>query len=247
MNRPRRGFTLIELLVVIAIIAILAALLFPVFARAREAARASTCRSNLKQIGTAVLMYTQDYDESWFGAGGCAITGADAIQGQVLGNWPDGTPMYGYWNAVVQPYVKNADLFRCPSETNPHRWTPCDSRIGVYWGDYAMNTFAFRQSLAAFEFPSTTVAIVEARNNFYRVCCNTELYQCCGGESTGTPGANRPRSRHSEGSNVLFIDGHAKFFSRTKTSRGTAEYHFHLQHHSPGQGQTCRNAGETDG
>src|SRR5579872_2787695 len=63
--RGRRGFTLIELLVVIAIIAILAAILFPVFARAREQARKASCISNMKQLGLAALMYTQDYDETW--------------------------------------------------------------------------------------------------------------------------------------------------------------------------------------
>jgi prepilin-type N-terminal cleavage/methylation domain-containing protein len=72
MKRPRTGFTLIELLVVIAIIAILAAILFPVFAQAREKARQSGCLSNLKQIGTALMMYTQDYDEAfpctWYGS-----------------------------------------------------------------------------------------------------------------------------------------------------------------------------------
>lgn len=246
MPRLRHGFTLIELLVVIAIIAILAAILFPVFARAREAARASACRSNLKQIGTAVQMYTQDYDENWFASGGCSTTGTDAIQGQVLGTWPDGSTMYGYWNAVAQPYIKNADVFRCPSESNPHKWTACDGRTGAYWGDYAMNTFAFSQSLAHFESPASIVSLVESRNNFYRVCCNTEIYQCCSGESTGTPGGQRPRSRHSEGSNVLFADGHVKFLNRDATSRGSRDYHFHLQYHAPGLGQPCRSATQTD-
>src|ERR687888_166883 len=74
----RRGFTLIELLVVIAIIAILAAILFPVFARARESARRSTCLSNLKQIGTATLMYLQDYDDTYPSGLVLAVPGPDA-------------------------------------------------------------------------------------------------------------------------------------------------------------------------
>lgn len=246
MLRSRRGFTLIELLVVIAIIAILAALLFPVFAKAREAARRASCAANLRQVGTAALMYAQDHDENWFAAGGCAITGADAIQGQVLGTWPDGSAMYGYWNAVVQPYIKNANVFHCPSEASPHKWTPCDGRLSAYWGDYAMNTFAFRQSLSTFESPASTVAVVEARNNFYRICCNTEVYQCCSGEATGNPGGARPRSRHSESTNVLFVDGHVKSMPRGQTSKGTETYHFHLQYHTPGQAQPCRSATQTD-
>jgi prepilin-type N-terminal cleavage/methylation domain-containing protein/prepilin-type processing-associated H-X9-DG protein len=94
----RRGFTLIELLVVIAIIAILAAILFPVFAQAREAARKASCGSNLRQYGAATLMYAQDYDEllpySAYFAGTCIGT------------------FYG----AVNPYVKNAQIPRCPSE-----------------------------------------------------------------------------------------------------------------------------------
>src|SRR4051794_1213489 len=100
----RRAFTLIELLVVIAIIAILAAILFPVFAQAREAARQSSCLSNMKQIGTALTMYTQDYDET--------LAGNDGIE-EGFG-LPQGllTPCCGpnanrNWARDVQPYVKN--------------------------------------------------------------------------------------------------------------------------------------------
>ncbi len=93
----RHGFTLIELLVVIAIIAILAAILFPVFARARENARRASCSSNLKQMGLAVMQYTQDYDEKF-------PTG-------LQNNWWEQT---WYWN--VQPYVKSVDVFRCPND-----------------------------------------------------------------------------------------------------------------------------------
>ena len=91
-QRSRRGFTLIELLVVIAIIAILAAILFPVFAKAREQARKTTCASNLKQIGMALLQYVQDYDERW--------------------------PSEAWWGykKVIMPYMKNDLVFKCPSE-----------------------------------------------------------------------------------------------------------------------------------
>src|SRR2546421_4309664 len=97
----RTAFTLIELLVVIAIIAILAAILFPVFARARENARRSSCQSNLKQIGLGVLQYVQDYDET-FPMGRTADP--------ILGQWASG------WSATIQPYVKSSQIMQCPSE-----------------------------------------------------------------------------------------------------------------------------------
>ena len=89
----RRGFTLIELLVVIAIIAILAAILFPVFARAREKARQTSCLSNVKQITLSALMYAQDYDET-------------LPFGHSYGFW---------WYQVLQPYANNEQIFYCPS------------------------------------------------------------------------------------------------------------------------------------
>src|SRR3954469_17430376 len=90
-----RGFTLIELLVVIAIIAILAAILFPVFARARENARRAACQSNLKQIGLGIAQYTQDYDERLPGVGGQNTTYS--------------------WRSRIDPYIKSTQIFLCPS------------------------------------------------------------------------------------------------------------------------------------
>src|SRR5438034_5691077 len=97
--KRRHGFTLIELLVVIAIIAILAAILFPVFAQAREKARATSCVSNLKQIMLSHMMYSQDYDEVFTGT---------------FRQYPDGRRTH--WGQLVIPYIKNYGIFRCPDQ-----------------------------------------------------------------------------------------------------------------------------------
>lgn len=104
MPNLRRGFTLIELLVVIAIIAILAAILFPVFAKAREKARQVTCLSNLKQLGLAFFMYTSDYDEMF--------------------------PMASYWKDKLQPYVQNRQINFCPSRKSLPWWYGQGYNIG---------------------------------------------------------------------------------------------------------------------
>ncbi len=106
-----RGFTLIELLVVIAIIAILAAILFPVFARARENARRASCQSNLKQIGLGVIQYTQDYDEKYPRAyyGYPDPSGAGQPGNDIIKDYK--------WMDVVQPYVKSTQVFNCPSDS----------------------------------------------------------------------------------------------------------------------------------
>ncbi len=113
----RRGFTLIELLVVIAIIAILAAILFPVFAQAREKARASSCVSNLKQISTGLLMYSQDYDEQMCP---CQIN-------------------TGTWDQLAAPYIKNLQVFVCPDRTsNPQ----AGGRLLSYGMNYRLSEFS---------------------------------------------------------------------------------------------------------
>lgn len=113
--KRKRGFTLIELLVVIAIIAILAAILFPVFAKAREAARKSSCISNMKQIGLGMLMYAQDYDEKFpAGKNNCSHGPFDSWNQAGMGI--DDFHMQAQWFAyVVQPYIKNQGVFKCPS------------------------------------------------------------------------------------------------------------------------------------
>lgn len=138
-RRHQRGFTLIELLVVIAIIAILAAILFPVFARAREAARTSSCLSNTKQLGLALQMYLTDYDQTY------PVTHmqAAAAVGDSCGELYNGhagigslaqrdyilnTSMYSQFN----PYIKNTGIWICPSDTGAFP----DMRVGARWSSY---------------------------------------------------------------------------------------------------------------
>ena len=113
----RRGFTLIELLVVIAIIAILAAILFPVFARARENARRASCQSNLKQLALGIIAYVQDYDEK------LPI---------VLGNNVNNDNGYG-WAGSTQSYLKSTQILQCPSEPTPPGTTTSSTTFSDYW------------------------------------------------------------------------------------------------------------------
>jgi prepilin-type N-terminal cleavage/methylation domain-containing protein/prepilin-type processing-associated H-X9-DG protein len=123
----KRGFTLIELLVVIAIIALLAAILFPVFARARENARKSSCSNNLKQIGVGMLQYQQDYDET-------TVPGIIDVPGGLVG-----------WIQIIQPYVKSTQSFQCPSdsyrgtENGALMATPPAPYVPEFHSSYALN------------------------------------------------------------------------------------------------------------
>jgi len=149
---PRKpaGFTLIELLVVIAIIAILAAILFPVFAKAREKARQATCMSNLKQMGIAILSYAQDADETmpydpcgyvggaFSSADGCSVQPGvfDGATSTPVSNDPFNTPTR--WTTAVQPYIKNYAIFQEPSsQFLASGVVPEDRRVG-YWSNGAV-------------------------------------------------------------------------------------------------------------
>lgn len=216
--RIKRGFTLIELLVVIAIIAILAAILFPVFARARENARRTSCSSNLKQIGLGILQYVQDYDETMPGHN------MQGVQKQV-------------WQDTIQPYVKSDQLFVCPSDSGAKfisskgyadRPNGNGGTVGYtdgnYMGSYGANivgwqggypTTAFSVpdngvfvNLAQFEAPTTTVMVADTSRTFEIPAQNSDSPVV-----TGTAG-NRQlltiRERHLETTNVLYSDGHVK-------------------------------------
>ena len=127
----KRGFTLIELLVVIAIIAILAAILFPVFARAREKARDATCLSNLKQIALAARMYAQDYDE--------VFPSARIVPGCPYPDYGASIPFmliaerqFQGYPTLFMPYVKNHQIFWCPSDNNDATTTPT-ATVSYFW------------------------------------------------------------------------------------------------------------------
>jgi prepilin-type N-terminal cleavage/methylation domain-containing protein/prepilin-type processing-associated H-X9-DG protein len=136
MRQRRQAFTLIELLVVIAIIAILAAILFPVFAQAKAAAKASACLSNTKQLGLGLMQYTSDNDGVYPG-------------GWFVGIWPTDPASVQNgrykWMDAIYPYVKNADIFTCPSSQfgDDGKYIPRDRLTGATerrWGSYALNT-----------------------------------------------------------------------------------------------------------
>lgn len=167
MKAERRGFTLIELLVVIAIIAILAAILFPVFARAREKARQASCTSNVKQLGLAWMMYVQDFDETFPPNNS---PNAPNPEWKLLpGSFPcrpcrprnikTGQPYDA--RPFALPYIKNTQIFVCPSDFGPKNWTQDPAYGGPIWKtegtSYCLNTVMTRLgTLASIPLPAET-------------------------------------------------------------------------------------------
>jgi prepilin-type N-terminal cleavage/methylation domain-containing protein/prepilin-type processing-associated H-X9-DG protein len=218
----KRAFTLIELLVVIAIIAILAAILFPVFARARENARRASCQSNLKQIGLAIMQYSQDYDEKM-------VFVSNYDQGGVTMTWQD----------TLNPYTKSYEIFNCPSDARKrdgsHGAKPNTNTYSGYVGNHCgvaygsgnnkVGPMSFQNStgtirsigLAEFEVPSTTLMVFDSigLTNQNASSCGPALGAVQTDASTGFRmiGAGTNMSiveRHLETANVLWADGHVK-------------------------------------
>ena len=183
----RSAFTLIELLVVIAIIAILAAILFPVFARARENARRSSCQSNLKQMGLGFAQYIQDYDERY-------MPGNDPVAASAVSGGPRG------WSVLLQPYMKSTQILKCPSASVTANSDPTmagyldyftnSNLIGGYSGANGIN-------IASLKSVSNTISTADNGDR---------------SDASGSQWVNPlPNKRHFDNCNYLFADGHVKW------------------------------------
>lgn len=198
MRRRCSGFTLIELLVVIAIIAILAAILFPVFARAREKARQASCQSNEKQLALGLLMYAQDYDE---------MLPPNAI------SLP---PPIGAirWPALVMPYIKNEQLFTCPSEmTVKIGGIPVGNSESC---GYGLGCHIYSYPIGKIYIPAETILIADTTSYMVRAA----------GQSWGSEpvGSRQVVYRHNQMANFGFCDGHVKAMNRDAAEiTGTVE------------------------
>jgi prepilin-type N-terminal cleavage/methylation domain-containing protein/prepilin-type processing-associated H-X9-DG protein len=217
----KKGFTLVELLVVIAIIAILAAILFPVFARARENARRASCLSNLKQMGVGIMMYTQDYDEMY----------PESLTTQA-------------WMFTVQPYVKSYNVFACPSSDQGYGGTSASygfSEHGYSYiqaGNYGSNFLLMKVegnvnyaplpvvNLSSVVSAASTYMIMDSGGYYAdpgHALYTSGFYYLPGAGSLGaTPSGSTSTTwarfltdfnngRHFGGVNIMFADGHAKW------------------------------------
>jgi prepilin-type N-terminal cleavage/methylation domain-containing protein/prepilin-type processing-associated H-X9-DG protein len=216
-----RGFTLIELLVVIAIISLLAAILFPVFARARENARRTSCQSNLKQISLGVIQYVQDYDERFPLSGGdqnatsykCATYTKEPLS----------------WATKIIPYTKSTQIFKCPSDYWSNRGGSYNTsrknaevsyannkELGPLYGTVYGTLLPAPVHLASVNSPSLVIMWTETERG-----ASEQNYIACHDWTRNNLYADNDDmayNRHLDGSNLAFVDGHVKWFKTEKTT-----------------------------
>ncbi len=228
-ERARRGFTLIELLVVIAIIAILASILFPVFAQAREQARKTSCTSNMRQIGMALMQYVQDYDETF--------------PTQHANNWPTGGATGSWlnslpnWEGLLYPYFKNWQMLRCPSAIRSP-WNGVngpEAEATNYMINGVVGRWPSSPTLAQVPAPADIIYLQESYYygpfsisrpllgggvyRYWHYSDPTSTYYC-NGQSNGLPHCEVYNSTHKHGGNILYCDGHAKYMQYTRVRSG---------------------------
>jgi prepilin-type N-terminal cleavage/methylation domain-containing protein/prepilin-type processing-associated H-X9-DG protein len=214
----RKAFTLIELLVVIAIIAILAAILFPVFAKAREKARQISCLSNEKQLALGFTQYTQDNDEllpgASSGAGGATLDGANGFGWVRYTTFGSGTttPVFDVTQGSVYPYIKSKGVYVCPDDTkgqtsgDSYSINGCIDTPGTVTGTVAADSPRTGKSLAAFDNPSSIMLLSEEDS--------TDSSRLSGSTNDAYLSFFTPDTislRHTNGINVVYVDGHAKY------------------------------------
>jgi len=217
-TRRRPAFTLIELLVVIAIIAILAAILFPVFAQAREKARQASCLSNLKQVGLAMLQYGQDYDETlfpWVNTGAVGPVFWDTYQD--FSSWP---PKVDPTKGLLQPYMKNTQVQDCVSAAGVVPFEPL--QMPAVWSAYGTNMLLYPVDnstgqysglpFSALSAEADTVFLADAAQFKYSTPGQLERTNILRKPSDQFPGTH---GLHNGVANVSWMDGHVKAMKPT--------------------------------
>ncbi|MBW3621921.1 MAG: DUF1559 domain-containing protein [Armatimonadetes bacterium] len=198
-----RGFTLIELLVVIAIIAILAAILFPVFAKAREKGRQTSCGSNLRQLGLAMFAYTQDHDEQF-----------------PLGAYARSQMDFQTWHDLTDPYARSTQIWHCPSSDVERQ--DQSGKVSTHYGynvrylttlapDFSNTQDHEALSLADVKQPSETVMLADAKSSMTESWCGDDGKFLLPPSGKSAHCWGRPHYLHTEGANLFWVDGHVKW------------------------------------